>query len=182
MSDEIDTDYVSTTARAAAMEVASEMQEVHGPLWEARENLAKLAVSLSSAILVGTITFSGGLVGSTAPSATCPILVITSWSLLFVSLVAGVISLWFSTTFKSFRVRLTNAEPALIESAGKLDPSLPPEKLQQELVKLVVNYANAGSKPVGRADTGARVSLVTSLISFGLGVGVFLWFGALQVI
>jgi len=181
MTDQIDPDYVSKTARAAAEEVSAEMQEVHGPLWEARENLAKLAVSLSSAILVGTITFSGGLVGSAAPSATCPILVIVSWSLLFVSLVAGVVSLWFSTTFKSFRVRLTNAEPELVASAEKLDSTLPPEELQQELIKLVVKYANAGSKPVGRADTGARVTLIASLLSFGLGVGVFLWFGALQV-
>lgn len=181
MPDQINTEYVAETARKAAEEVSSEMQEVHGPLWEARENLAKLVVSLSSAILVGTITFSGALIGSTGPEATCPILVILSWSLLFIALSSGVVSLWFSTSLKSFRVRLTNAESSLVESAGKIDPSLPPEALQEDLVKLVAAYANAGSKPVGRADAGARYALVMSLASFGLGVGVFLWFGALQV-
>jgi len=178
---QIDTDYVTETARAAAREVSEEIQEVHGPLWEAREQLAKLVVSLSSAILVGTITFSGDFIGSQEDSAQCPALVVVSWLLLFTSLVAGVVSLWFSTTFKSFRVRLTNAEPALKESAGQLDPLLPPDELQKELVALVASFAKAGSEPVGRADTGARLALVGSLISFALGVGVFLWFGALQV-
>lgn len=181
MSDQIDTQYISRTARAAGEEVAAEMQDIHGPLWEARENLAKLVVSLSSAILVGTITFSGGLIGSSTASATCPGLVIISWSLLFVALCAGVVSVWFSTNLKSFRVRLTNAEPDFVENAGKLDPSLTAEQLKKEIVQLVLKYANSATKPIGRAETGSRHSLTVSLVSFGLGVGVFLWFGALQV-
>lgn len=181
MPDRIDTQYVAETARAAAEEVSAEMQEVHGPLWDARESLAKLVVSLSSAILVGTITFSGDLIGSSSLTANCPILVVISWFLLFLALVSSVMSLWFSTNLKSFRVRLTNAEPALEESAKNIDPLLPPDELQLKLVELVAKYANAGSVPLGRADVGARWSLNISLISFSLGVGVFLWFGALQV-
>jgi hypothetical protein len=181
MSNQIDTEYVSATAKAAAEKVSAEIQEIYGPLWEAREDLAKLVVSLSSAILVGTITFSGGLIGVDAPTATCPFLVIYSWCLLFLALSAGVVSLWFSANLKSFRLRLTNAEPQLIESAGKLDPSLPLDELQKELIKLVVKYANSGSKPIGRSDSGSGTFLKISLVSFGLGLGVFLWFGALQV-
>jgi hypothetical protein len=181
MSDRINTLYVAETARAAAEEVSVEMQKVHGPLWDARDSLAKLVVSLSSAILVGTITFSGDLIGSGSLTTNCPILVVTSWFLLFLALVSSVMSLWFSANLKSFRVRLTNAEPALKDRAGKIDPSLPTDQLQQKLVELVSEYANAGSVPLGRADVGARWSLNISLISFSFGVGVFLWFGALQV-
>ena len=89
MPDQIDTQYIAETARAATEGVSAEVQEVHGPLWDARESLAKLVVSLSSASL----------------TTNCPILVVISWFLLFLALISSVISLWFSTNLKSFRVR-----------------------------------------------------------------------------
>lgn len=181
MSNRIDTHYVTETARAAAAEVASEVNEVHGPLWEARENLSKLLVSLSSGILVGTITFSGELMGVGNAAPVCSALVVVSWSMLFFSLISAILSLWFSTTFKSFMVRFTNAEPALLASLRHVDASMPVEELKEHLVDEIAKMARAASQPLGYADTGARISLIASLFLFSAGVGVFLWFGALQV-
>ena len=61
MTSPINTEYIIQKARIAGQEVGADMVTVHSLLWEGRENLAKLIISLSSAIIVGTITFSGSL-------------------------------------------------------------------------------------------------------------------------
>ena len=180
-SKKIDTDYIVETAKNAGAEVSKEIAEVHGPIWEGQENLAKLIISLSSAMLVGTITFSANLVGDEGSRTNCPQLLIGSWILLFLTICLAGMSLWFAVTLKSFRARLTNAEPFLHSGAQTIDPDLSPEQITDKCIELVKEYAGAATKPLGRADNGARYSLNASLVFFCLGLAVFLWFGALQI-
>lgn len=118
---EINTEYIVKQARYAGEEAGAKMLEVHGRLWEGRENLAKLIISLSSAMLVGTITFSGSLLGSNSSFTTCPNLLVTSWVLLFFTMSLGLLSLWHSNTLKSFRAMFFNSEPQIEEKASQLN-------------------------------------------------------------
>jgi len=154
---------------------------VHGRLWEGRENLAKLIISLSSAMLVGTVTFSSTLLGSTSSATSCPNLLIISWSLLFLSMCLGILSLWHSNTLKSFRARFFNSEPKIEQEASKLDPEVSQEDSIKQILSIVKKYSDASLKPLGNADRNAHYSLNAALIIFSLGVGAFLFFGALQV-
>lgn len=181
MANKINTDYIVEKASAAAEEVGEHMAKVHGQLWDGRENLSKLIVSLSSAMLVGTITFSGTLLGSGSEPTVCPVLITTSWVLLFLSMVLGLTSLWHSNTLKSFRVRFTNSEPDIIKEASKLDSNKTPEELMPEIVEIVKKYSDASVRPLGSADRLSHYSLMASLLVFGLGVGAFLLFGTMQI-
>ena len=177
----IDKSEVIGRARQAGREVGKEIAEVHGPIWEGQENLAKLIISLTSAILVGSVTFSGDLVGMGSSSAQCPMLLVSSWIILYLAMCSAGLTLWLSLTLKSFRARLTNAEPSLKEQAEAIDPNLTPEKILEKSVGIVRRYANSVTEPIGRADCGTRYSLNVSLILFCLGLGLFLWFGSLQI-
>ncbi len=181
MPKEINTKYIVQQARYAGEEAGAKMVEVHGRLWEGRENLAKLIISLSSAMLVGTITFSSSLLGSNSAATSCPNLLVASWVLLFLSMCLGVLSLWHSNTLKSFRARFFNSEPDIEQEASQLNPEASQEELTQEILAIVKKYSDASLKPLGSADRNAHYSLNTALILFGLGVGAFLVFGALQV-
>jgi hypothetical protein len=181
VTDEINTEYIIQKARMAGESAGADMTTVHGLLWEGRENLAKLIISLSSAILVGTITFSGDLLGTLGATPTCPSLIIYSWALLFFSICTGLFSLWQANILKSFRIRFMNSEPALEKEAAQLNPALPPEELQEQIVAIVKKYSDASLNPLGPADRKAHYALNTALVLFGLGVGLFLIYGSLQV-
>lgn len=181
MPKEIDTQSIVQLARSAGEGAGAKMVEVHGRLWEGRENLAKLIISLSSAMLVGTITFSSTLLGSNSSATSCPNLLIASWLFLFLSMCLGILSLWHSNTLKSFRARFFNSEPKIEQEASELDPEASQEDLTKEILSIIKKYSDASLEPLGSADRNAHYSLNAALVAFSLGVGVFLFFGALQV-
>jgi len=181
MANKIDTNYVVQLASTAAKEVSEEMSEIHGGVWDGREDLAKLLISLSSAILVGTVTFSGSLLKVGSDQASCPSLIVLSWALLFLSLSAGLFSLWHSNTLKSFRARFTNSEPEIAKEAAQLDPKKDPEQLKLEIMVIIKKYSDKSVQPLGNAEKFSSNSLMVALITFGLGVGAFLLFGAIQI-
>jgi hypothetical protein len=178
---EIDTRYIVQQARYAGEEAGAKMAEVHGRLWEGRENLAKLIVSLSSTMLVGTITFSNSFLGSNATNTSCPNFLISSWVVLFLSMCFGILSLWHSNTLKSFRARMFNSEAAMKQEVVQLNSESSQEELMQGVLSIVKKYSDAGLEPLGSADRNAHYSLSGALVLFGLGVGAFLFFGAMQV-
>ncbi len=178
---QINTDHIVRQARMVGEEAGAKMAEVHGRLWEGRENLAKLIVSLSSAMLVGTITFSSSFLEANSTTTVCPQLLIISWSLLYGSMCLGLLSLWHSNTLKSFRARFFNSEPSIAQDASQLNPTSNPEELAPQILAIVKKYADASLAPLGGADRNSTYSLNAALIVFGLGVGSFLLFGALQL-
>lgn len=181
MPKEINKEYIVLQARSAGEEAGAKMAEVHGRLWEGRENLAKLIVSLSSAMLVGTITFSSSLITSNSPTPSSSGLIVLSWVLLFLSMCLGILSLWHSNTLKSFRARFFNSEPAIEQEASQLNPEASQEELTQGILAIVKKYSDSSLEPLGSADRNAHYSLNAALVLFGLGVGAFLVFGAIQV-
>ena len=181
MQKEIDTKSIVQLARSAGEGAGAKMVEVHGRLWEGRENLAKLIISLSSAMLVGTITFSSTLLSSSSGVTSWPDLLLISWFLLYLSMCLGILSLWHSNTLKSFKARFFNSEPEIKQEASELNPEMSQEDLTKEILSIIKKHSDAALKPLGSADRIAHYSLNAALVIFSLGVGAFLFFGALQV-
>jgi hypothetical protein len=178
---EINTDYIVQKARLAGEKAGAQMAEVHGRWWEGRENLAKLIISLSSVMLVGTITFSSNLVGPNSTTPLCPSLLVTSWVLQFTAMCLGILSLWHSNTLKSFRARFFNSENNIKEEVAQLNSELPAEKLTIQIFAIIKKYSDSSLAPLESADRRSQNSLNAALVTFGMGVGVFLVFGAIQV-
>ncbi len=180
MAKEINKDYLRQEAENAARDIRSKIDEVHGPYWKSRSEISKLIISLSSAILVGTITFSGSLLTSPAGTAQYPSFVITSWVFLLLSLLLGIASVWFNATLMSFHPRFINSGPELDKRFEELNPES--ETLVNDILSIVGEISNKALEPVGSADKWAHRATIASLIFFALGISIFILFGALQLI
>jgi len=164
--------------RSAASKGAEEMAAVHGKLWEDREGLAKLIISLSSTILVATIIFSSNFLGQNVTTTSYPSIIVLSWTLLYLSMCFVILSLWHSNNLKSFRARLFNFEPALRNELYQMDDIADEGELNSRIKSIVKKYIHASLKPLETADRCAYYSYNIAIVLFVLGVGAFLVFGA----
>ncbi len=162
-----------------ARNLKAKVEEVHGPYWKSRADLAKLLISLSSAILATTITFSEMLLKG-LPGASCPILVVVSWSLLLLSLLLGVACVWFDGIFMTFHPRFLNMGSELDDRFKMIDlkSSDAPTKVTNALKEISDNAL----APIARADRWAFRALIAALVSFAAALGALIVFGSTQVL
>lgn len=175
----IDLAKLAKEARASGRKVSEEITDVHGRYWEARDNLVKLVLSLSAAILAGTISFSQSILGV----ASCPLagwLLIASWLFFLISISAGIASLWNGTTLHSFRIRFNNAEPAIKAEAAALKNGSPSE-VMDNVLEILSKYTDQALQPLGSADLWAKRLAFGCLLSFALGLAIFLAVGGVVV-
>ena len=179
MAQHLNKDYLRQEAENAARDIRTKIDEVHGPYWKSRNEISKLIISLSSAILVGTITFSGSLLTSATGSAQCPSLIIVSWIFLLLSLLLGIASIWFNSVLLSFHPRFINSGPELDQKFEELNPES--ETLVNDILDVVGEISNKALEPVGAADKRSQFSTIASLVTFGLGICIFIIFGSIHL-
>jgi len=176
----VDSEKVVRDARAACAEIALEIDSVHGPLWSGRETLARLVLSLSSGILVGTITFAQTILATASTGSFASWSLVISWCFLFGSILLGLWSLHLGNTLRSFHARFVNSEPDIRKEASELNFGTQ-EELLDSFVGIVRKYSDTALEPLGSADIGAERYLRLSLITFAIGLGVFIICGGLQI-
>jgi hypothetical protein len=84
----------------AVQKYLEQIDKFYTPYWNARTELAKSMISLSSASIVLTVTFSGSLV-NIGKRDMMNYLLFSSWLLFLLSIISGVLCLWFSTRLKA---------------------------------------------------------------------------------
>ncbi len=178
MTDQINQDYLEQHAEDTGRDIVKKINEVYGPQWQHRLDLAKLMVSLNSIIIVGTITFSGSLIQTSGVKGPTW-LVILSWVLFFLSLISALGSLWAHTELLSFHARWVNTMPKLRERFGTLDPTSP--NLFDEILSIIGQESNEALQPSGTADIWSKRLLNSCFVLFVLGLLFFLVFGAFQL-
>jgi len=109
-------------------EILEELNKVHGPYWRSRNELAKLLVSLSSAALVLTVTFSKDLAANVPQGWKASLFL--CWISFAMSTIAGVISLWASTKFYTLQIMFFNQRE---EMKKRIDEMKKQGKFQVEL-------------------------------------------------
>ena len=161
-------------ARAAAESAALEMQAVHGAFWAGRGDLTKLVLTLSSAMLAGTISFAEKILGPSL-SPCIAWLQIGCWSMFFGSICAGLASLWHTNTLLSFRARFASSE---LVAKLRVDTT---EELVEDVLGVVNKYSNAALEPLEAADQSSQIYARISIFLFVGALAVFIVIGGLLV-
>jgi hypothetical protein len=159
--------------------VISEMEKVHGPIWGARESLARLLISLASAVLVGSVAFADSILASESAWSQRALLI--SWVFFFLSITAGVLSVWHAGTLTQARARFVNSEPAFKEEAEQL-AAASAEELLRGVFAIVKRYSDGVFESIGQADAKTERYTRCSIWAFILGLALFVLCGALQII
>lgn len=180
MNLQVNADYVAKQAGAAASEIVTEIEKVHGPIWASRQELCKLIISLASAVLVGTITFAEKIVDSHNASPYAGLVLVVSWLLFFASICSALLTVWYAGIFHTLRARFVNSEPQLKEEASKIQANTP-EELVQKSMDIVKKYSDAALNAMKPADERTALFTGAALATFCLGLAAFIVCGALQV-
>ncbi|MGQ0700050.1 MAG: hypothetical protein ACT4PZ_17620 [Panacagrimonas sp.] len=180
MALKVDPGVLTKRARAAAKATADEMLATHGQYWAGRVDLVKLILSLSSAIVVGSVAFAEKIVEAAAtPIASW--LLIGSWLSFALSISCSLASLWYSNTLNSFRARFSGSELEMKKEAGDLQAD-EQEALDQSVLALVRKYSDQALLPLESADLLFDRFARISMLFYGVGLGSFVGVGGLLVV
>ncbi len=179
---EVDTKTVVPAVRAAGDQTAERMRQVHGPYWSSRLDVCKSVLTITSAVLVGTISFSSSLLGPGKQTLSWPCFLYSTWLLFVISICAGIYALWNLYQLNTFHATFNNKSPELEAALNAIGPRVTPEELTAEIDKVVGKITNESAKPLHAADKSSHNGLKTQLITFGIGICLFFIFGVLQVV
>lgn len=166
--------------RKSGDELIERIQLVHGPYWDSRLDLVKTVLGITSAILVGTIAFSGSLIGPGKTGLSCAWTLYLSWVLFFVSIISASFSLWHLYKIKSIHVTFFNKSDEItnkLENVGARDDELELEKEIMNIVGSAVKESVVTARP---SDEASHNTLFIQLLTFVAGLLMFLIFGVLQ--
>lgn len=104
---ELDIEKVQPVVSKTITETAEKMATVHNTFWESRTNICKVLLTIPSAVLVGTISFSGSLLGPRKQVMTCSSVLITAWVLFVLSIISAVVNFWLSYQLSSYKVQFS---------------------------------------------------------------------------
>lgn len=171
-------DEIMQNAESSIDFTVDRMEKIHGSYWKSRAELAKLIISLSSVILVGTITFSGSLLGQNTTHFS--FILIVSWTAFFTTLIGGVFCLYFSTKLHKshaiFNNSTTNIEDEIKEKAPESDD---PMKI---ICDIIGKKSNEAFNPLGEADKNAEIAIKITIVTFVCGLLLFIIFGSSQIL
>lgn len=165
---------------SAANEIIDEIEKVHGPIWAGRQELCKLIITLSSALLAGTITFSGKILETPDPTGCIRPVLVLSWVMTYASICFCLVTMWYSNKFHDIRARLVNSEAELAAQASSLEAANE-EQLVMETLALVKKHTEAILSKVRPADRKTQLLTLLALITYCLGIGAFIVCGALKI-
>lgn len=159
-------------------QVIDKIDRVHGLYWKSRYDFINLLITINTAIIAGTVTFSSSFLGTTGTTQYINLLFV-AWGLLFISLISCVFAIWFSIQLYLFYPRYFNTKDKLEEKIKALDSES--DNYQQEIVTLFQSTISDAVQPVGKSDSRTDAASKTSLATLVAGLGFFLFFGGIQV-
>jgi hypothetical protein len=155
-------------------EAATELHETYEPQWSARNDVLKTIVSISSASIVLSVTFSTSL-RALKVDLFWKYLVVFSFSLLVVSLVLAFIALRIGT-------RLFEIQSNFFEERTKIQQAVINASSEEDFYKIYQDILNRAFKPVERSDKLATRLFKFSSICFCLAVISLAVVGVVQLL
>ena len=149
-------------------EVAKETTDPFIAQWDARKDIAKTIISLTSGALVFTITFASSWIKADT-HATVRYSIVVCWLAFIASLVLSLASLWFSMRLRNFEGLLKSKNDQINQLAADNREALPSLVLEtwQEIV---------------RDDKKSLRLLKGSLVFYGIALLVFIIIGIHQLV
>jgi hypothetical protein len=148
-----------------------EFDKLHAPYWNARTELVKTLISLSSASIVVTVTFSNNLLSSGRRDSWRYFL-FGSWISFLLSVVSAVMFLWLSTRLKTIPTMFLYHEEKIKNILNRID--LAPSDASKHVVAILGETRQS----LFRADKWGTRWLNLSIIMFILALvllGLFGW-------
>jgi hypothetical protein len=158
----------------AVQEYLAQIDKFYTPYWNARTELAKSVISLASASIVLTVTFSGSLI-NIGKRDTWNYLLFGSWLLFLLSIISGVLCLWFSTRLKASPIHFIMFDKKL--RSITLEAFRDKDSKKDWFVPIIATVENTISKAF-YPDIWAQLLLAMNLLAFILALvmlGLFGW-------
>ena len=156
------------------VEVAKQATEPFIPQWEGRKDIAKTIISLASASLVFTTTFSSSLVKPGTPTG-WRYAIIVWWAAFVCSLALSLIFLWVSIGLADLPAIILASTEKLKQAAAERIPGTPIDE------DPIYREFNAGFRQIVRRDKRARILFGALLCFFGIALLVLTILGIRQL-
>jgi hypothetical protein len=141
---------------------ANELHQAFAHTWNARADTLKTIVSLSSASIVLSVTFSSSLRQLNA-GATWRYLIISTFALFTLALVTAFLGLWFG-------IRVYKLPARVIDKRLEMNKALVMSSSQAEANKAIDKLAGDALQPVYKADNYVAVLYGISGLSFCVAI------------
>ncbi|WP_273203490.1 hypothetical protein [Marinobacter subterrani] len=179
---ELDIESVMPALAKAVDATAAQMHAVHGRYWESRLDVCKTVLTITAAVLVGTVSFSSSLIGPGKEGLVFPSVLFISWALFVLSGMASLYAMWHLYKLNSNYVLLTNNQPAIQSELDRVGPKESEAELKAELNRIVVELTNRTLSPLKVSDQHSHYSLSVQLMTFGAALVCFFGFGVAQIL
>lgn len=179
---ELDIEAVMPALGEAIDATATQMHAVHGRYWESRLDVCKTVLTITAAVLVGTISFSSSLIGPEKEGLVFPSVLFISWALFVLSGMASLYAMWHLYKINSNYVLLTNNQSAIQSELDNIGPKASEVELKAEFDRIVVELTNRTLSPLKVSDRHSHYSLSVQLITFGAALTCFFGFGVAQIL
>lgn len=167
-------DKVAKIVFRAIVKFVADHSELYKSVWVERREAGKILVSLSSASLVFSITFSASIITPWTPMA-WRYYILVCWISLIGSLASAIGSLWFSMELSGLPALITISEEKILEEIKKAMSNPNFGELQAGL------FIGEHTGKLARQDLTAQWLLRASLGLFGLALIMLTIVGVLQL-
>jgi hypothetical protein len=156
--------------------LAERVTRTNKPQWEARKDVTKTLISLSSAILVFTITFSTSLL-KPETLRLWRYIVLLCWVLFAFSLAASLASLWIS-------IGLTDLPALIMARTRKIEDTITNMRSQMPQLNTqpMLDLWDQEFMLIVRREKMSRRLFNASVLTFGIGLLIFTVVGTRQLI
>ncbi|HBC3857035.1 TPA: hypothetical protein KD866_002412 [Vibrio parahaemolyticus] len=155
---------------------ADKMFSVHDIFWKSRIDVCKAIVTLTSAVLVGTISFSSSLlVGS------CPVFLLGAWGSFTLSIVSSTVALWYSYKLSSYKVLIFNQNNDFQDKLVTALSHKREDDRNNAIKNLVEELTDQVVVTLGSYDRIAHWAVLVQFVLFAVGMISFALFGLVKV-
>ena len=163
-------------------EAAKKISTVHGPYWNSRLDVSKVVLTITAAVLVGTVSFSSSLIGPGKEDLQWQWSLFLSWGLFLISGAASVYAMWHLYKLNAYHVLLTNRQPYLEKKLKEIGPRNDEAQLKREIDRKILSITNETLSPLALSDKYSHRLLAIQLGSFVTALLVFIIFGIAQIV
>ena len=179
---EFDIEVISSALEGTIDDTVAKMTRVHGPYWNSRIDVSKTVLTITAAVLVGTISFSSSLLGPGKSVLQFQGALFVSWVLFMLSGFAALYAFWHIYKLNSRHVLLSNTKPNIEKKLNEVGSKQTEGELKLELDKILIKMVNESLSPLAESDQHSHYALACQLVTFALGLLAFLVFGVAQVV
>jgi hypothetical protein len=174
---------IATETAKWMIQFAKEIIEPYKPEWAERREIAKTLISLASAALIFTITFSSSIITPTTPRF-WRYSVLVCWAAFICSLVCALGSLWFSMGLSSLPVLIDERSNAIADATRTAVKTAMESRLRlsaEDAAPVTAIFEEQLTK-VAREDLAAYWLLRASLLCFGIALLILTIIGIRQLL